>query len=137
VAVTDCATDQEAKGARETRLAVPPPSWYNTNMAGGCLKRQEALDLLHRCLEEGEIVPTRHFREELANESITFEDVWIVLRSGSIYDEPEQDIKTGDWKYRVEGYEPDGKWVAIVLTFKNAERVFLVTIFSIEARRRL
>jgi hypothetical protein len=64
-------------------------------------------------LEEGEVVPTKHFRAELANESVTFEDAWIVLRSGSIYDEPEQDIKTGDWKYRIEGYEPEGKWMAI------------------------
>ncbi len=79
---------------------------------------------------------TRHFREELANESITFEDAWIVLRSGSIYDEPEQDIKTGEWKYRVEGYEPDGKWMAIVLTFKRTDRALLITIFSIESRRR-
>lgn len=105
-------------------------------MPVGCLKRQEALDLLRRCLEEGEIVPTKHFREELGDESITFEDAWIVLRSGSIYDEPEQDIKTGDWKYRVEGYEPGGKWLAIILTFKTTDRVFLVTIFSIESRSR-
>jgi hypothetical protein len=55
-------------------------------MAAGCLKRQEALDLLQHCLEEGEVVPTKHFRDELANESITFEDAWIVLRSGAIYD---------------------------------------------------
>ncbi len=100
------------------------------------MKRQEALDLLHQCLEEGEVVPTKHFRDELANESITFEDAWIVLRSGAIYDEPGQDIKTGDWKYRVEGYEPGEKWMAIVLTFKSTDRVFLVTIFSIESRSR-
>ncbi len=105
-------------------------------MALGCLKRQEALDLLHHCLEEGEVVPTKHFRDELAKESITFEDAWIVLRSGSIYDEPEQDIRMGDWKYRVEGCEPGGKWMAIVLTFKSTERAFLVTIFSIESRSR-
>jgi hypothetical protein len=87
-------------------------------------------------LEVGEVVPTKHFREELANESITFEDAWIVLRSGSIYDQPEQDIKTGEWKYRVEGYEPDGRWMAIVLAFKSTERALLITIFSIESRRR-
>ncbi len=59
-----------------------------------------------------------------------------MLRSGAIYDEPEQDIRTGDWKYRVEGHEPGGKWMAIVLTFKTTERAFLVTIFSIESRSR-
>ncbi len=100
------------------------------------MKRQEALDLLQHCLEEGEVVPTKHFRDELVNESITFEDAWIVLRAGSIYDAPEQDIKTGDWKYRIEGYEPGGQWIAIVLTFKTTERAFLVTIFSIQSRSR-
>jgi hypothetical protein len=105
-------------------------------MPVGCLKRQEALDLLHRCLEEGEIAPTRHFREELANESITFEDAWIVLRSGSIYAEPEVDIRTGDWKYRIEGFEPDGKWMAVVFTFQSMERALLITIFSVEPRYR-
>jgi hypothetical protein len=100
------------------------------------LRRQEALDLLHHCLEEGEIVPSRHFRDELANESVTFEDAWIVLRSGAIYDEPEQDIKTGEWKYRVEGHEPDGKWMAVVLTFKSTDRALLITIFSIASRSR-
>ena len=105
-------------------------------MAVGFLKRQEARDLLRHCLEKGEVVPTKHFRDELAKESITFEDAWIVLRSGSIYDEPEQEIRTGDWKYRVQGYEPGGKWMAIVLTFRSTERAFLVTIFSIESRSR-
>jgi hypothetical protein len=105
-------------------------------MAAGCLKRQEALDLLRHCLEEGEVVPARHFRDELANESISFADVWAVLRSGAIYDEPEQDIRTGEWKYRVEGYEPGGEWMAVVLTFKTRERAFLVTVFSIQSRRR-
>ena len=57
------------------------------------------------------MVPTKHFRDELSSEFITFEDAWIVLRSGSIYDQPVQDIKTGNWKYRVEGYEPGGKWI--------------------------
>lgn len=100
------------------------------------MKWQEALDLLHHCLEEGEVVPTKHLRDELANESITFEDAWIVLRSGAIYDEPEQDIRTGDWKDRVEGYEPGRKWMAIALTFRSTETAFLVTIFSIESRSR-
>ena len=81
-------------------------------------------------------MPTKHFRDELANESITSQDAWTVLRSGSIYDEPEQDIRTGDWKYGVEGYEPGGKWMAIILTFRSTERAFLVTIFSIESRSR-
>jgi hypothetical protein len=43
-------------------------------------------------------------------------------------------MKTGEWKYRVEGRDAGGKWVAIIFTFKTVELVFLITVFSIEAR---
>lgn len=97
---------------------------------------QEAVDLVHYCLEDGEIIPGRHFREELAKEGISFLDAYVVLKSGRIYDAPEQDIKTGEWKYRMEGHEPGGKWIVIVFSFKSIERAFLITVFSVEARRR-
>src|SRR5262245_41223511 len=97
---------------------------------------REAADLLHYCLEHGEIVPTRHFREELASEGIPFEDAWTVLQRGIIYDPPEENMKTGEWKYRVQGHEPGGKWMVIVFCFKTIERVNLITIFSVQGRRR-
>ena len=98
---------------------------------------QEAQDLLHFCLEGGgEIIPGRHFRDELVNEELSFEDAWIVLRTGRIYDAPETDIKTGELKFRVEGYEPGGKWLAIVFSFKTIARAFLITIFSVAEKRR-
>ena len=105
-------------------------------MAVGCLKSQEAVDLLHHCLEDGEIVPGKHFREELAKEHLSFEDAWAVLKSGRIYDPPEADIKTGEWKYRVEGHEPGGEWLAVVLSFKEIDRAYLITVFSIQSRRK-
>ena len=101
-----------------------------------CLSRQEVVELLRHCLEEGEVIPGAHFRQELAPEGLTIEDAWQVLRSGRIYDPPEQDSKTGEWKYRVEGHEPDGKWIAIVFSFKTVHRAFLITIFSIASRSR-
>jgi hypothetical protein len=58
---------------------------------------------LRRCLEDGEVKHGRHFREELAKEKLSYEDAWNVLLRGRIFDPPEQDIKTGEWKYRVEG----------------------------------
>jgi hypothetical protein len=33
-------------------------------------------------------------------------DVLSVCRSGAVTTVPEQDIRTGDWKYRIEGYVP-------------------------------
>lgn len=98
---------------------------------------QEAIDLLHFCLEgDGEVIPSRHFRDELVNEKLTFEDAWMVLTRGRIYNPAEPDVKTGEWKYSVEGYESGGKWLVIVFSFKTISRVCLITIFSVGERRR-
>jgi len=59
-----------------------------------------------------------------------------VLKHGNIFDPAEKDIKTGEWKYRVEGYEPGGKWIVVAFCFKNVERAFLITVFSVESRRK-
>ena len=101
------------------------------------LKISEALDLLHFCLGDGgEVRPGKHFRDELAKEKLTIPAAWHVLRTGLIYKPSEHDVKTGEWKYSVEGHEPDGKWLEIVFCFKSLERAFLITVFSVEARRR-
>ena len=95
---------------------------------------RKAVKQLRHCLEEGSIVPTRHFRDELSNEHILFEDAWTVLRYGQIYDPPEEDMRSGEWKYRIEGYEPGGKWIVIVFCFKRLDQAWLITIFSVTAR---
>ena len=97
---------------------------------------REASDLIRFCLESGDVVPTRHFREELSNEGIAFEDALHVLRSGLIFDPPEENMKTGEWKYRIQGHEPGGKWMVIVFCFKTIERANLITIFSVQGKRR-
>lgn len=94
----------------------------------------EAQDLLRHCLTAGEVRPTEHFREELRKEGLILPDAWHVLRTGVIYDAAEQDIKSGEWKYRIEGDEPDGEKIAIIFCFKTIERVCLITIFAIERR---
>lgn len=70
------------------------------------------------------------------NEELSFEDAWVVLRTGRIYEPAEEDIKSGELKFRVEGYEPGGKWLAIVFSFKTISRAFLITIFSVAEKRR-
>jgi hypothetical protein len=97
---------------------------------------KEAEDLLRHCLEDGKVIPTKHFRDELANENLTLEDAWIVFRRGRIYNPPEPDLKTGEWRYRIEVFEPDGKWIAIVFCFRTMDQAILITIFSIESRSK-
>lgn len=69
-------------------------------------------------------------------EELSFEDVWVVLRSGNIYAQADQDINTGEWKYRVEGNEPNGRWLVVVVSFKAADTASLITVFCDETRRR-
>lgn len=95
----------------------------------------EARDLLRFCLTGGQVIPSGHFRDELDAEDLTLVDAWHVLQNGCIYDPPERDIKTGEWKYRIEGDEPEGRWLGIIFSFKSIERAFLITVFSIDMRR--
>jgi hypothetical protein len=87
--------------------------------------------LLRHCLEGGFIRPSRHFREELANEGLDLLDAFHVLRTGNIFNPPELDVRFNDWTYRMEGSTPDGMRLAIVFCFKEQETGFLITVFSI------
>jgi Domain of unknown function (DUF4258) len=100
------------------------------------LSRPEALKLLRECVRTGKIIPGKHFRDELANERLVLPDALRVLKTGNIFQEPESDPKTGEWKYRVEGSEVDGKWLSIVFCFKSEDTVFLITVFSEKAKGR-
>ena len=100
------------------------------------LTATEAVNLLRQCLESGRIVLTRHFREELQADGLSLQEAYYVLRTGTVFDPPEPDIKTGEWKYRVEGAEPDGKWLVIIFCFKEVDTVFLITVWSVEQARR-
>ena len=91
---------------------------------------------LKECLEVGVVIPSRHFRDELSNERLSIEDAYAVLRTGNIYDPPEPDPQTDEWKYRIEGHSPVGQWIVIVFCFKKVDRAILITIFSVSAKRR-
>ena|SRR5437660_6111767 len=92
-----------------------------------------AVEALRECLQNsGQVKPTRHFLDELEKEGLTLPDAWQVLKSGCVFDPPEQDAKSGEWKYKIEGKTPDGKWIAIVFCIKSADRTNLVTVFSLE-----
>jgi hypothetical protein len=92
-----------------------------------------AKEALRKCLGVGgQVRPSRHFLDELRNENLALVDAWHVLRTGTIFSQPEPDIASGEWKYRIEGKEPEGKRMAIVFCFKQIDYALLITIFSIE-----
>jgi hypothetical protein len=76
------------------------------------------------------VISGKHFREELANEGLDILDAYNVLRMGIIFQEPEPDIRSGDWKYRIEGTDLEGKPLAVVFYFKDEVTGFLITVFS-------
>jgi len=96
-----------------------------------CLARAEAADLVRYCLSAGRLIPGKHFREELANEGLDILDAHNVLKTGNIFQEPEPDIRSGDWKYKMEGTDLEGRPLAVVFCFKDESTGFLITVFSI------
>jgi hypothetical protein len=106
-------------------------------MSVSAVKVEIALDMLRECLGlGGTVIPGKHFLEELKNEKLTLPDAWQVLRTGCISKPPEPDIRTGEWKYTIEGYTPDDIWLAIVFCFKHVDKAYLITCFSVKAKTR-
>src|SRR5439155_20263087 len=99
----------------------------------GCQRPQQALILLGRCLEVGEVILGRRFRGALLSEGVPSKTLGQCYGGGK---SSEIDVRSREWKYRIEGHEPGGKWLAIVFSFKTIARAFLITVFSIESRRR-
>jgi hypothetical protein len=64
-----------------------------------------------------------------ANDDLTTEDVLAICRAGVIIMAPEKGIKTGKWKYRIEGLTADRRQVAVVFTFRT-EQAVLITVFE-------
>ena len=66
------------------------------------------MDLLRRCIESGEVVPSKHFREELAADNLTMQEALTIVRSGAIYYPAEPDIRTGDGNIASKGASRTG-----------------------------
>ena len=57
------------------------------------------------------------------------EDVLRVCRAGAISIAPEKDIRSGGWKYRIEGHTVDREAVALVFTFRLETHAVIITVF--------
>ena len=58
------------------------------------------------------------------------EDTLAICRTGLIIRVPEKDIKTGDWKYRIEGWTADRESLAVVFALKAVRKAVLITVFK-------
>ena len=93
------------------------------------LAKDAAKARLNRCLEDGTVIYSKHFRDELINDGLTMEDVLLVCKSGVVIMAPEKDIRTGRWKYRIEGISSERRRMAVVFTFRP-DRAVLITVFE-------
>jgi hypothetical protein len=94
------------------------------------LSKDQAKAALNSSLEDGTVIYTRHFRDELARDDLTMEDVLTACRSGGIVMAPEKDIRTGDWKYRIEGFTAERRRIAVVFRLRLADEAVLITVFE-------
>ena len=97
------------------------------------LSRSDAERRLRKCLESGAVRPSRHCLDELLADGMDYADAEWVLERGTVYGEAEPDIKTGEWKYRIEGRTPDGDWVCVVFCFKSDSLAVLITAWASRA----
>jgi len=72
---------------------------------------------------------TRHARERMQEHSIRLPQIRSVLRSGTVV-RVEQDIRTGEDKYRVAGCDTDERNLEIVAVLEETDsgRVIIVTV---------
>ena len=74
---------------------------------------------------------TRHARERMQERGIRLPQIRSVLRSGTVV-QVEQDIRTGEDKYRVAGRDTDERNLEIVAVLEEMEsgRVVIVTVID-------
>jgi hypothetical protein len=80
------------------------------------------------------ITLTAHAREEMAADAVSLVDVVQVLRSGTVRQAPDRDVRTGDWKVRVEGRCDDREIVVVVVPETARPELRVVTVW--EGKRR-
>lgn len=80
---------------------------------------KDALKLIRGNLSNGDTNPTNHFKDRLKERKVTMQDVLHIFKTGKIIDPPDLDIKTGEWKYKVEGATLDEKTIAVIVTVEK------------------
>src|SRR5437667_8171828 len=100
--------------------------------SGEYLSKEDAGKVIRECSRQNRFILTRHFRDELAQEDLTIADVHRIIQRGYVFTEPDRNVATGDWKYRLCGTGPDGQFVTVVFCINSDEEGILITVFSVE-----
>ena len=90
----------------------------------------EAEKLLRQRVSEGRVRLSKHFRDRLEDRRCSVEDALAAIAKGAVYAEPELDVRTGDWNYRIEGNDLAGRAMKILFCFKPEGIALLITVMN-------
>jgi hypothetical protein len=98
-------------------------SWADGLDISQPLSQAEVRRLTKWMLEnQGEVSWTTHARRELAKDDMTIVDATNVIRCWLYMDPAEQDMTTGDWKYRIHT-----DFMGIVVKFRSVKQLVVIT----------
>lgn len=87
------------------------------------LRASEARAAIRKIVEQGNIIPTRHFREEAIKDGLTIVDAVNVLRGGVV---EEAEWENGSWRYPVRT-----QLIKVIVALSSDEELVLVTIMRL------
>jgi hypothetical protein len=96
-------------------------------MAGERLGKSDATKRLRWCLEYGVVEFHDHFEKRCRERGIDQQDALRVLQKGTIYREPELDLRFQEWRYRVEWTTPEGQAIALIIAFPEESEILAIT----------
>jgi hypothetical protein len=91
--------------------------------------RNAARKLIAAIRVTGTVVTWTHCQDELKNDNLDMADLDNVLRCGTIQEEPEQDGRSGEWRYRVKTVK-----MCVVVQFETEDELSVVTAWRIKGR---
>lgn len=94
------------------------------------LSKADAVRLVRHCLEDGFVQYIPHFYSRCQERGIDAQDVLNVLRRGTIFMEPELDVRWNQWRYKVEGRTSEGEELAVIVTFADENTTVVITVLS-------
>ena len=89
--------------------------------------RTEALKRIKANLNDGAMYQTHHFKKRLRERDISTLDISYVIRNGRIDDEPDLDITTNQWRYKINGKTIDGDSLSIIVELEIPKVNKLIT----------
>ena len=72
---------------------------------------------------------SKHFRQRLRERNVSMQDIIAIIKNGVIRRDPEKDLVTSEWKYRIEGTSIDEIDTSVIVTIVNDKLSKYITVF--------